>query len=338
MRASLLHPKEREQFDAFVAGQKTGSVTQSYAFGLFREAAGLGKFWPIVVYDDGEIVGTALLIQRKIPFGQSWITCMGGPVLKNDHPQGGAILDALFLEMETIAQKEGAIFFRIEPRFLKNDGMFLSFLGRHSGRTAIFQNYPEHTLCIDLTLSEGEILAQMKPKGRYNIKVAERKGVIVRQGTKEDVTHFYSLLQETAKRDCFAIHPQSVYEQFLTHVPSAIFLAEYQGAVLGAILVTFFGREATYYYGASSSEHRETMAAYALHWAAILEAKKRGCAAYDFFGIAPEESAGHVWARLSQFKEKFGGRRVEYEKTQDYILKPLWFFAFRTMKRLLSIR
>lgn len=335
MRASLLHPKEREQFDTFVAGQKTGSVTQSYAFGLFREAAGLSKFWPIAVYENGAIVGTALFIQRKILFGQSWLSCMGGPVLQDNHPQAGAILDALFLEMETIAQKEGAIFFRIEPRFLKNDGMFLSFLGRHAGRAAVFQNYPEHTLCIDLTLSEEEILTQMKPKGRYNIKVAERKSVMVRQGTKEDVRHFYSLLQETAKRDSFAIHPQRVYEQFLAHVPSEIFLAEYQGAVLGAILITFFGREATYYYGASSSEHRDVMAAYALHWAAMREAKKRGGAAYDFFGVAPEGGAGHAWALLSQFKEKFGGRRVEYEKARDFVLKPLWFFAFRMAKRML---
>jgi lipid II:glycine glycyltransferase (peptidoglycan interpeptide bridge formation enzyme) len=183
--------------------------------------------------------------------------------------------------------------------------------------------HAEATRIVDLSLSEAEILAQMHPKGRYNIKVAERDAVLVKESN--DIEAFHKLLQETGARDRFGILPLSRYKAFLEHLEgSFLLLASVNSKPIAGLLGVMYQKTGIYYYGASSYEHRSLMAPYALQWAAIRMAKAKGCTKYDLLGIAPVGSAAsHPWARLSDFKAKFGGSVVTYPPEQEVILRPV---------------
>ena len=171
----------------------------------------------------------------------------------------------------------------------------------------------------------------MKPKWRYNIRLAERKGVTVREGTTSDLLRFYELLKITSIRDQFPIHSFDYYrvafELLTTSDGARLFIAEFGGEMLAAIFITAVGREAIYLYGASGNTHREKMPNHALHWHAIQWAKARGCTRYDLWGIgATAEADADTAHGLYQFKQGFGGTLVKYTGATDVIFSR-WKFA-----------
>lgn len=171
---------------------------------------------------------------------------------------------------------------------------------------------PPDTVLLGLGISEEEILSGMKPKWRYNIRLAEKKGVVVTEEGAESLGEFYALYRATAARDRISIHPQSYYAALFdstrgTDARVSVWVARHEGAAIAAIITLMRGSRAVYLYGASSDEKRNLMPAYALQWASIRAARSRGCAEYDFFGIPPREDPGHPMAGLYRFKTGFGG-------------------------------
>ena len=204
---------------------------------------------------------------------------------------------------------------------------------------------PRTTIHVDLTRDLDTILTQMKPKWRYNIRLAVRKGVNVRIGGAKDVATFYRLLQFTGERDAFAIHSLDYYrvafDSFAKQDTARLFVAEYEREPLAAIFVTAFGEEAIYLYGASGNAHRERMPNHALHWQAMQWAKSRACARYDLWGIAdtawaeapglekeasPDEA--HLPHGLYQFKQGFGGAVVRYVGAYDMVFSRWRYFLY----------
>jgi len=197
------------------------------------------------------------------------------------------------------------------------------------------------TVILDIEKPEEGILAGMKPKWRYNIKLAEKKGVEVSEEGPEALDVFYSLYLETAKRDGIAIHPLSYYRALFemgensrgyegeTKPQLSVWVARYEGEPIASIITLFFGKRATYLYGASSGEKRNLMPAYALQWRAIQVARARGCADYDFFGIPPDDRPDHPMAGLYLFKTGFGGQIVHRVGCIDYPASPLAYRLFR---------
>jgi lipid II:glycine glycyltransferase (peptidoglycan interpeptide bridge formation enzyme) len=221
---------------------------------------------------------------------------------------------------------------------------------------------PTTTIHIDLRPSPEAILTQMKPKWRYNIRLAERKGVTVRLGTEADLVEFYRLSQVTSQRDGFAIHTEAYYrtawQLFQPSHSGALFIAEFVGKAIAAIMVFMCGRMALYLYGASSNEDRHRMPNHLLQWRAMLWAKERGCEVYDLWGV-PEVSAegrgtedrrqgmrneepatsderrvmsdqlpmtnNQLPLGLLRFKEGFGGRVVRYVGAYDIVYRP-WLY------------
>ena len=201
---------------------------------------------------------------------------------------------------------------------------------------------------IDLTKSEEEILAQMHQKGRYNIKVAEKHGVMIERS--DDIDAFYALMTKTSERDRFGKHSKKHYETMLKHLPGAFLLIAFkdppppQEEALGlpavvrlrrtkagvegkksiaGLIGVIWKNQGIYYYGASSHTDRALMAPYALQWAAMRHCKASGCHSYDLFGIAPPSSnSDHPWAGISDFKAKFGGSIIEYPPEQEIVLQP----------------
>ncbi len=269
-------------------------------------------------------IGKHSMRLQPLFFGMSYGYIACGPHLKADEaPQ-------FTQHLKKIAKRDHLIFTRVD----KSSGLENQFPSRKS-----HSSYPETTLTLDLKLSDKELLAQMKRKGRYNISLAQKKGVIVKRAESkqeklEYAKHFYNLMMLTTSRDGFFAHDLSYYEKMITHLPMAeIFIAFAGDVPLSGAICTYFEGVATYYYGASSNEHRGLMSPYLVQWEAIQYGKKQKCHTYDFLGIAPENAPkDHPWKGITDFKKKFGGTVVENGPSTDLVHMPLWYQVFRVIK------
>jgi lipid II:glycine glycyltransferase (peptidoglycan interpeptide bridge formation enzyme) len=202
----------------------------------------------------------------------------------------------------------------------------------------------KNTVLIDLTSSEEELLARMKQKTRYNVRLAEKKGVGLRIGTHKDFPMLYRMYAETSVRDGFVIRDEGYYrivwETFAQpevdtlkrsnvqtfHFPTCEpLIAEVDGEPVAAIFVFYFANRAYYVYGMSRNIHRDKMPTYLLQWEAMKIAKARGCSAYDLWG-APEifDESDSMWG-VYRFKEGLGGQVVRTLGAWDYAPSPLWY-------------
>ena len=300
---------------------KFRSLWQHPLWAEFQKTAG-AKTWLLV---SGE--SSALVIRRSLPFGFSWLEVPRGPLFETEK----GMMD-IMSEILTLGKTVKALFVRMSPYsdLLKVDNRLSTF------RYAVDDHHPQTSLIIDLTKTESEILAQMKPKGRYNIKVAEKHGVTVKYSS--DVSAFYSILHKTGNRDGFGIHPQSYYEKMLKSMGdnAQLLLAEHHGKIIAGGIFVYLDEFGIYYYGASDNEHRNMMAPYLIQWTAIKEAKKRGCKFYDFLGIAPENAKNHPWSGVTDFKKKFGGKVAEYPQAKEIVLRKFWYWIYRLYKSIHS--
>lgn len=191
---------------------------------------------------------------------------------------------------------------------------------------------PPDTVLVDLSASSEEILGRMKSKWRYNIRLAEKKGVQVRRASSEEIDVFYDLYKTTSQRDGIAIHHKDYYKDLLQrgeYNPDAkvdLYIASYEDEALAAIITLFAGKEAVYLYGASSNNHRNLMPAYLLQWKAMEAAKEAGCQIYDMYGIPPTDDEGHPMHGLYRFKTGFGGTIVHRPGSLDIPLSFLYRF------------
>ncbi len=189
---------------------------------------------------------------------------------------------------------------------------------------------PPATLVLDLTNPTDQLLAQMKPKTRYNIRLSQRQGVVVRSSTRlEEVEIFWRLAGQTARRGRFNYHPRSYYHKMVECSGARLFIAQRKGQPLAAaISIT---DEDTFYYlhGASASQGKELMAPYLLQWSMIQEAKQQGFRYYDFWGIDQLRYPG-----VTRFKRGFNpaGRSVEYPSAILLPIRPFWFTIYQLLK------
>jgi lipid II:glycine glycyltransferase (peptidoglycan interpeptide bridge formation enzyme) len=255
-----------------------------------------------------------VFIQKMpLPFGKCWLYINRGPIIN----------------LDDLAKTENAVYARFEHPYQKSQNH--KFNKNLHNAHAHYQ--PEVTLMIDLKQSEDEILSQMKQKGRYNIKLAKKKGVKISESN--DASEFYKILKQTWQRDKFKGHNKEYYQKMLDMLDEAkLYYAEYEGEIIAGIIVTFYKDTATYYYGASSNKHRNVMAPYLLQWHAIRRARSKGCKYYDLLGIAPEGAKNHPWQGVSAFKRKFGGKIIEYEHAKERIYRPFWYWLMRLVKKL----
>jgi len=302
------------------------AIEQTKEWAEFRKSAKGEQFW---------LVGVGAVLQKMpLPRGLCWLYCNRGPELEHLSEKS---LKFFIIETTKIAKKENAVFLRIEPTYKKESSECAEYekiARKLKFRAAHASHQPECTLIIDLTASEEKILADMKQKGRYNIKLSEKKGVIIKES--KNANDFYEILEETTQRDGFTPHDKNFYQVMIDALEpkgmAKLYIAEYEGKIIAGLLATFYGETATYYYGASSNEYRNVMAPYLLQWHAIREAKKKGFKHYDFLGIAPEGSKNHPWQGVTDFKLKFGGKIVNYVKAKEFVFKPFWYWIIRFIK------
>lgn len=262
-------------------------------------------------------VGRTLLIQHLLPRGFHYLYSPRPTLSIEETP--------LFLsQTKEIAEKEHSLFLKIDPA----EAIVLppEVVPRETR-----PSQPRSTVVVDLTRSEREILSSLHSKTRYNIRVAERAQVSI--STEGSFSEFWNLLQETAVRDGFSLHPKAHYEKLLeTRTPqfsNELFFARLGIKAIAAVLINFYAPsgQAVYLHGASSRESRNVMAPHLLHWHVMQEAKRRGYGMYDLWGI--DERA---WPGLTRFKKSFGGRVVDYPPSYEIVYRPFWYRVYNIKK------
>ena len=291
-----------------------------------------------------EIDGVFIL-EKKLPMGKSFLYA---PEIKYN-----AITNLqIFLEKisaqgrpasgwQKITQNSQAVFFRLEIIDEKSEEI-VKKLREKKFIKAFEELQPEWRQIIDISKSEEEILNQMKPKGRYNIKVAQKHGVTISicpiDRLNDGIEIFYDLYHQTAQYQKLSLRDKAYFLEMLkTLYPkgeAAILIARYQNVPLAALIITFYDGVASYLYGGTSRLHKNVMAPYAAHWEAIKLAKEKGCELYDLLAIAPPDETNHKYANLTFFKEQFGGRKVNIVGSWDLIYKPVWYRIFKVAERL----
>ena len=267
-----------------------------------------------------------IILGRNLVLGKSMLYC---PELNFSTWQDQN--EEFMAAVRELAKKEKAIFLRLE--FLnKKDPEKEDFLKKLHFKKAFEEIQPENRVWIDLTPSHEEILAQMKSKGRYNIKIAQKHGIKIESfenPTSEQTEEFYGLYHQTAKRNKFSFRGRKYFQE-LSKLPYVkLYLAKHQGETLAASFIVFYEDMASYLYGASSSEKRNLMAPYLMHWQIMQDAKQAECKIYDLLAIAPEGDEKHRFTNLTRFKEQFGREKVQLMGSWDLIFQPFWYKLYR---------
>lgn len=276
---------ERATWDAFVAAHPAGHLLQSWAWGELKGAFG----WESVrlAVSDGEQVRAAAQVLFRRRFGVSLAYVPRGPVV--DWADEEAVR-ALLTALREAGRARRAIFLKIEPNG-PDDPTLHKQLRAYGFRPAAAVQ-PRYSVVVDLQAGEDELLARMKLKTRYNVRLAGRRGVTVRPaGGPADVALFYDMLLETAQRHAFGIHTLEYYQAAHRLLNDAgrgvLLLAEREGQVLAGAWASCCGPEAVNLYGASRQEGQKHRPTYLLHWEVMRWARLRGCARYDLWGGIP---------------------------------------------------
>jgi lipid II:glycine glycyltransferase (peptidoglycan interpeptide bridge formation enzyme) len=238
------------------------------------------------------------------------------------------------------ARKRGAFMLKVEPSVADDDARWLVALQKRGFQPTPYASHVRHEWVLDLRPDEKTLLAGMKEKWRYNIRLAGRKGVTVRRGQGQaDLDTFYRIYQTTSERDQFFIHDKGHYEDamrlFSEGDRAALFLAEYEGEAIAGIIVLLYGRWSWYMYGASSNEQRNLMPNHLLQWNGMQWAKAHGCWYYNFRGIPDVLEEGQELWGVYVFKRGFGGYAMRSLETHDLAYQHLVYTVYR---RLLDVK
>lgn len=322
MRPNIREISDPREWDDALLCLPNPHVLQTWEWGAFKERQG----WQAYHYlweTRGSPRAAALALLRRpahLPLGVMYVP--KGPTLPWDDT---VLLQSVLADLETAARRVGAVFLKIDPDVEENtpEGETVTAILRARGwRPSAEQVQFRNTLLLDLTLPPDDLLARMKPKWRYNIRVAQRKGVTVRPGTVEDLPLLYQMYQETSARDRFVIRPEEYYRDawgsFIEAGLAQPLIAEVEGEPVAMVMLFRFGRRAWYMYGASRSVYREYMPNHLLQWEAIRWAQAQGCTVYDLWG-APErpDESDPMWG-VYRFKAGFGARPVRHIGAWDF--------------------
>jgi peptidoglycan pentaglycine glycine transferase (the first glycine) len=350
---------DKNSWNQFVAGNSwPASFLQSWEWGEFQKSQGhqvlrLG-FIPAQTreHEVGQLLAAASLIKRCFPIpGMCYWYCPRGPVIKKDN-LGSQETIIQHLVNELAGSKE--VFLRVVPYWEpKLDKTHWADLGFSQPKLLLHQQEPAQTWLTHLQDSD-KLLQKMHQKTRYNIRLAERKGVKFKfYDTDSDLGDFDRLLRATAKREKIKVYKKDYYTVLMiatrlvtkpkaqlskSEVRGILGLASYQGRVIVAGLWLGFGNNLTYLHGGSSREHRQVMAPNWLHWQIMQWGHDKGYSYYDWWGIESNEKLKmkneKSLAGVTRFKKGFGGQAFTYANTHDFVFSQKKFKYLNALKKM----
>jgi lipid II:glycine glycyltransferase (peptidoglycan interpeptide bridge formation enzyme) len=332
MRARIATDEEHERYNAFASSSTYADILQSWEWGEVKRRSGWTPRRLLVEDDERRVVGSALVLGRRpVPGAPRLLYAPRGPIVEDFRTEA---LDALVGEIR--ARAGDAFVLKCDPPIEDGspDAAAMIEAGFAIERSAGFGGVqPKAVMVLDLAPDVEKVFAGFRSKWRYNVRLAERKGVEVARAKREDLPAFYELLVETARRDRFFVRGRQYFEDLFEILEPAgmmaMFLARFEGTPIAGAICMGFGSRLTYVYGASSNEHRNVMPNHLMQWTMIRWAKEKGYGIYDFRGVSPLRDGKPVeehLAGLNRFKDGFGARYVEYAGTFDLPLRP---FVYR---------
>ena len=312
------------EWKEFLQSHPDAHVLQTGEWGELKAAFG----WDTVRILSGGM-GVQILF-RKLPLGLT-VAYAPKPVFSHQSSVGGEFWN----EVDSVCKKHRAIFLKIEPDFWEDQRPDTWNLKLDTSPHNI---QPPRTIIVDIRGTEDEILARMKQKTRYNIRLAEKKGVTVRAW--DNIPAFHKMMLATGGRDNFGVHSLEYYRRAyeLFHPKGTgmaeLLVAEFEGKPLAALMVFARGRRAYYMYGASTDEERNRMPTYLLQWEAMKWARSKGAEEYDLWGVPDEDEAtlesnfetrhDGLWG-VYRFKRGFGGELKRSQQAVDRVYNSLLY-------------
>lgn len=332
----MIEATDKKIYNSIITRTPHAEFLESWEWGEFQNSQGRKAIrW---MDEAGQNAGQAF-IHRSIA-GSSYIYW----------PRGKGDNDFFEQSMEFLKKKyPKSLWIRVEPAL--EVGQTPSCLQKSKPAPSL---QPADTIILDLSKSEDELLASMKPKTRYNIRLARKKGVkIVFDKSEKNLNALVGLIEETSIRHKIKAHPKQYYiamfsalkEQPGSGLKIYLASAEYQGSIIASHILVGFGDTMVYVHGASSEKHQNAMAPYLVQWESMQKAKQEGYAYYDLFGIAPKDDDSKPnaqerrkkWAGITRFKQGFNGKKRYYIGAFDIILRSGAYRAYQIYQKIRTI-
>jgi lipid II:glycine glycyltransferase (peptidoglycan interpeptide bridge formation enzyme) len=349
--------KDAAHWDEIIAGLPGAHILQSREWGLVKARLGWAMLPHVWRSSSGHVQAAAMVLQRTIRMGGfamrlRMLYVPRGPLLDwADAALSARVLD----DLQVLARRRGAILVKIDPEVPCGTGVpgapdetanpTGANLSEELGRCGwLFSNEQvqfRNTVLVDLSASEENLLSNMKQKTRYNINLAQRKGVSVRIGASDDFDLLYRMYAETSVRDGFVIRDRQYYmhvwQTFLQAGMLEPLIAEVAEQPVAGVMIFRFAGRAWYFYGMSRAAHREKMPNHLLQWEAMRRARAAGCRVYDLWGAPDIFNEGDSMWGVYRFKEGLGGKVLRTLGAWDFPAQPLLYrFYARILPGLLA--
>ena len=335
----LLEEKDKLRYKEFLESHERCNFQQSLEWGQVKT----NWIKEVILSEDkdGNIRGSLCVWIRKIPIFGNIMYSARGPVCNLYDEE---VISDLVEGANLLAKKYKAFVLRVEPDILKTDEKFREiilkkgFKIKDDSKDFKDEIQPRFVFRLDLKgKTEDEIFAAFHQKTRYNVRLAIKKGVVIKEGTREDLKEFHKIMVETGERDNFIIRSLSYFEKMYDELaPNHMkLLMAYSGdEAIAGIIPIMYGNKVWYLYGASSNKHRNLMPNYLLQWTMIKEAIKRGADIYDFRGVSGVVDESHPQYGLYRFKKGFNAEFTEFVGEVYINFKPLRYKLYKMSERL----
>lgn len=323
-----------------------GDFLQSSEWRKFQESVGRkthdisnDDFHASIIEHTLPVTGKYFYVPRGPIMCHPELACLSGRQVSGSRKMLKQVQHDKTRELIQLAKENNAGWIRIEPateeilKDIKNNI-------KNKIAKAPHDVQPKELFIIDITKPEEQLLAEMKPKTRYNIRVAQKHGVKI--SASENVDEFIRLTEIMAKRQGILAHPESYYRKMLEVIPGDIlklYVAKYEGKIVAANLVVFYGKMCIYLHGASDDQYRNVMAPFLLQWQQIQDAKTEGCEKYDFGGVKINSTEGKSWAGVTRFKIGFSPntKSTEFPGCYDIIIDRKKYLTYLFLGKLMPI-
>lgn len=322
----IIEPSNHEEFESFVEHHPKGHMLQTFAWSRQK------PFWTwrgiIVRGADGSIAGAMSMLIRKIPgTPYSLMYAARGPVCDINDKE---VIAELLEGCKELAKQFRSYVLKLDPDVTFDETTFMDHMKSLgfllAPKAPNFENIqPQYVMRLPIAgMSEEEVMAMFKPKTRYNIRVALKKGVEVKICGKEAVDDFHKIMVETGARDEFMIRPAQYFADMLDNLGEHVrlYMAYSDGVAIAGTIAVHYGDKVWYLYGASSNSHRNLMPNYLLQWEMIRWAIENHCTLYDFRGISGDLSEDNHLYGLYRFKSGFNATFTEFVGEYRYVFRP----------------
>ena len=344
MAFEILGDAQREEWNRILSALPGAHILQTWEWAEVKVTYGWKNIPIVWRKPDDEARAAAMVLLRAVPkLKLNILYIPRGPVLNWEDKE---LREMVLADLVQLAFRERAIFIKMDGEIITGygqpdrpgnredvtGGQIVDWLGLHGWQKSDEQIQFANTIWIDLMGSEEEILARMKQKTRYNIRLAQKKGVKVRLGSPEDFNMLYKMYAETSVRDGFVIrgwdYYRNVWEKFYNAKMMDVLVAEVEENPVAGLILFYFAGRAWYLYGMSTQAHREKMPNHLLQWEAMRHAIAKGCKIYDLWGAPTDFCTEDVLWNVYRFKDGFAGEVIRTAGAWDYPIRRWMYILY----------